>query len=75
MLLGWLGAALLIRVELLLFWMALVPRRGRELVLCCRTDTEAEALGMEVRTGFSGRSSSSESLARTVVSGTLLRRP
>ena len=36
MLLGWLGATLVIIVELvlLLFWIALVPNRGRELVLC-----------------------------------------
>ena len=45
-------------------------------MLCCRADTEPDALeGMVVLAGFSGRSSSSESRARTVVSGTLLRRP
>ena len=69
MLLGWVGGAtLLIMVELvlLLFWMALVPSRGRELVLCCLTETAPEALeGIVVRAGFSGLSSSSERRAST----------
>jgi hypothetical protein len=78
MLLGWLGATLVIIVELvlLLFWIALVPSRGRELVLCCLADTAPEALeGIVVRAGFSGLSSSSERRASTCVSGTLLLRP
>ena len=68
MLLGWLGATLVIIVELvlLLFWIALVPNRGKELVLCCLTETAPEALeGIVVRAGFSGLSSSSERRAST----------
>lgn len=79
MLLGWLGARLVMRVELvlLLFCMALVPSLGRELVLCCLADTAVVVLGVGavVLAGFSGRSSSSDRRARTVASGTLLLLP
>ena len=35
MLLGWLGELFRMVEVVLLFWMALVPSRGRELVECC----------------------------------------
>ena len=57
---------IMVELVLLFFWIALVPRRGSELVLCCLTDTAPDALdGIVVLAGFSGLSSSSERRAST----------
>ena len=87
MLLGWLGAELMllvIKVVLVLldFCMALVPSLGKEFVLCCLVEgnpdivIEVDEEGI-VRGGAGGDcgGESSDSLANTVVSGTLLLLP
>ena len=87
MLLGWLGPLplLLSRVlELVLvFWMELVPSRGRELVLCpdtARAEEIVTAAAAEVAGGTGlpdpePGAESSDSRASTWASGTELRRP
>jgi len=84
-LLGWLGAdivLLVIKVVLVLLdlEMALVPNLGKELVLCCLVEGNPDIVievveeGI-VRGGGECGGESSDSLAKTVVSGTLLRLP
>ena len=84
-LLGWLGAdvvLLVIKVVLVLldFCMALVPSLGKEFVLCCLVEGNPDIVievaeeGI-VRGGGECGGESSDSLAKTVVSGTLLLLP
>ena len=61
MLLGWLGELLRMVEVVLLFWMALVPSLGRELVECC---LELMIWMLVVTEGGGGLGESSESLAR-----------